>query len=45
MQTITLIRKPAEGKAVHGEISFPISKKTLNAYLWKVCGEAYDAQH
>ena len=20
-------------------------KKTLNAYLWKVCGEQYDAQH
>ena len=20
-------------------------KKTFNAYLWKVCGEAYDAQH
>ena len=29
MQTITLIRKPAEGKAVHGEISFPIGEKTL----------------
>lgn len=20
-------------------------KKTMNAYLWKLCGEAYDAQH
>ena len=20
-------------------------KKTLNAYLWKVCGDAYDAEH
>ena len=20
-------------------------KKTMQAYLWKVCGDAYDAQH
>ena len=20
-------------------------KKTINAYLWKVCGDAYDANH
>ena len=30
MQTITLIRKPAEGKAVHGTITFPIGEKTLS---------------
>ncbi len=23
----------------------PGGKKTLRAYLWKVCGDAYDAQH
>ena len=23
----------------------PDGKKTMKAYLWKVCGEAYDAQH
>ena len=23
----------------------PNGKATLNAYLWKVCGDAYDAQH
>jgi len=23
----------------------PGGKKTLKAYLWKICGEAYDAQH
>ena len=23
----------------------PGGKKTMKAYLWKVCGEAYDAQH
>ena len=29
MQTITLIRKPAEGKAVPGTITFPVGEKTL----------------
>lgn len=23
----------------------PNGKRTMNAYLWKVCGEAYDANH
>ena len=23
----------------------PNGKKTMNAYLWKVCGDEYDAQH
>ena len=23
----------------------PGGKKTMKAYLWKVCGEAYDAEH
>ena len=23
----------------------PTGKKTMKAYLWKVCGDAYDAQH
>jgi hypothetical protein len=23
----------------------PTGKKTMQAYLWKVCGEAYDAEH
>ena len=22
-----------------------LRKKTFNAYLWKVCGQAYDAEH
>ena len=30
MQTITLIRKKAKGKAVPGTISFPIGEKTLS---------------
>ena len=27
------------------QIDSPTGKKTFKAYLWKVCGDAYDAQH
>ena len=27
------------------QLNTPSGKKTFRAYLWKVCGEAYDAQH
>ena len=23
----------------------PLGKKTFKAYLWQVCGDAYDAEH
>ena len=31
--------------AFEAQKNYSNGKKTLNAYLWKVCGEAYDAQH
>ena len=27
------------------QLNSPNGKKTFKAYLWKVCGDAYDAQH
>jgi hypothetical protein len=27
------------------QLNSPTGKKTFKAYLWKVCGDAYDAQH
>ena len=27
------------------QMNQPDGKKTMKAYLWKVCGDAYDAQH
>ena len=38
---ITLTRR----KNKQGEYVCYLNKKTMKAYLWKVCGDAYDAAH
>ena len=35
----------ADQAAFEAQRNLSTGKKTFNAYLWKVCGEAYDAEH
>ena len=35
----------ADQEAFEAQRNLSTGKKTFNAYLWKVCGQEYDAQH
>ena len=35
----------ADQEAFEAQKNLSTGKKTFNAYLWKVCGQEYDAQH
>ena len=35
----------ADQEAFEAQRNLSTGKKTFNAYLWKVCGQAYDAEH
>ena len=35
----------ADQEAFEAQRNLANGKKTFNAYLWKVCGQAYDAEH
>ena len=35
----------ADQEAFEAQKNLSTGKKTFNAYLWKVCGEAYDLEH
>ena len=40
-----LLNISADQEAFLAQANTAGGKKTLNAYLWKVCGDAYDAEH
>ena len=35
----------ADQRAFEAQKNYTNGRKTFNSYLWKVCGEAYDAEH
>ena len=40
-----LMKISADQAAFAAQKDLPNGKTTMNAYLWKVCGEEYDAEH
>ena len=40
-----LMKISADQAAFAAQRDLPNGKTTMNAYLWKVCGEEYDAEH
>ena len=40
-----LMQISADQAAFLAQKDLPTGKKTMKAYLWKVCGDIYDAQH
>jgi hypothetical protein len=40
-----LMQINADQAAFLAQRDLPGGKKTMKAYLWKVCGDAYDAEH
>ena len=44
-RAINLTTIGADQQAFEAQKNTAGGKKTFNAYLWKVCGQAYDAEH
>ena len=44
-RAINLTTIAADQQAFLAQKDYTNGKKTFNAYLWKVCGQAYDAEH
>ena len=44
-RAVDLSKMSADQQAFAAQKDQPDGKKTMRAYLWKVCGEAYDAEH
>ena len=44
-RAVDLSKMSADQQAFEAQRNFADGKKTMRAYLWKVCGEAYDAEH
>ena len=44
-RAVDLSKMSADQQAFEAQKNLADGKKTMRAYLWKVCGEAYDAEH
>ena len=44
-RAINLTTIAADQQAFEAQKNYSNGKKTFNAYLWKICGQEYDAQH
>ena len=44
-RAVDLSKMSADQQAFAAQKDLADGKKTMRAYLWKVCGEAYDAEH
>ena len=44
-RAVDLSKMSADQQAFEAQRNLADGKKTMRAYLWKVCGEAYDTEH
>ena len=44
-RAVDLSKMSADQQAFAAQKDLADGKKTMQAYLWKICGEAYDAEH